>query len=60
MAQSNFSKIEDSIILLSEAFGFTEREVISIIQDGLAYKYKGNIPLEFTQIIEKLEDSYEI
>ena len=51
--------VEESVAILSQATGLLEKEIVDVIVDGLAMKYKGKIPANFLDLIDELRATFD-
>ena len=50
---------EEAIVKLSESTGLSLEEVVEIIADGFAMKYKGKLPDDKRELIEELRATFD-
>ena len=51
---------EEAVSKLAEASNLDDKEIVEIIADGFAMKYKGKLPAEISELIEELRATFDI
>lgn len=59
MNSIELQKAEEGIELLATGMGITEKELISIIEDGLFYKYGGKLPESFFEFLDEMKATFD-
>lgn len=50
---------EEGVIHLSLAFGVSECEIIDMIENGLAFQYKGNPTQKMVELVDELRATFD-
>jgi len=50
---------EEAVVKLSEATDLTDKEIVDVIADGLAMKYKGKLPDNLYELVDELRATFD-
>ncbi len=62
MAYSNkeLNAADEAVEKLVEVTKLTEREIIDVLENGFAMKYKGKLPSDIVELIDELRASFDV